>query len=111
MWDLIVLVSDHCLFFSLSSKLKLVSTNKKFYHFKHILSPQVNGSVHKLYGRWKDGLGFYVIFNSSSVISGRYVGDNERLCATKPRVRLKRSSSQAGLEPGTARSAGQCIIH
>ena len=31
-----------------------------------------------------------VLFNSISVISGRWVGDNERLYAMEPRLRLKR---------------------
>ena len=35
---------------------------------------------------------------------GRY---SERLCAMEPRLRLKRSSPQAGLELTTARSVGQ----
>ena len=43
-----------------------------------------------------DDLRFYVLFNSISVISGRWAGDNERLCAMEPRLRLKRSSPQAG---------------
>ena len=37
-----------------------------------------------------DDLRFYALFNSISVISGRWVGDNERLCATEPRVQLRR---------------------
>ena len=35
--------------------------------------------------------------------------DNERLCALEPCLRLKRSSPQTGLVPGTARS--DCNIH
>ena len=31
-------------------------------------------------GGWMDDLGFYVLFNSISVISGRCLDDNERLC-------------------------------
>ena len=60
---------------------------------------------------WMDGLRFYVDVNSISVISGRSVGDNKRLYAMEPRFCLKRSSPQVGLEPGSARSAGQCLIH
>ena len=30
---------------------------------------------------WMDDLQFYVLLNSISVISGRWVADNERLCA------------------------------
>ena len=32
-----------------------------------------------------DDLRFYVLFNSISVISGRWADDNERLCAMEPR--------------------------
>ena len=54
-----------------------------------------------------DDLPFYVHCNSISVISGGWVGDNERMCTTEPRLQMKRSLSQAELEDGTARSAGQ----
>ena len=37
-----------------------------------------------------DDLRFYVLFNSISVISGRCLDDNERLCAMKLRLRLRR---------------------
>ena len=37
--------------------------------------------------RWTDNLRFYVIFNSILVISR---GDNERLCAMEPPLRLER---------------------
>ena len=52
---------------------------------------------------WIDDLQFYVLLNSISVISGRWAGGNERLCAMEPRLRL----SRLGLERaflGTARS-------
>ena len=52
-------------------------------------------------------LRFYVLVSSISVISGRWLGNYERLCAKDPRLRLKKSMPQAGLEPGTARSADQ----
>ena len=51
---------------------------------------------------WIDDLRFKVIFNSISVLLGRLEGDNERLCAIKPRLRLERLPPRAGLEPGTA---------
>ena len=41
-----------------------------------------------------------VLFESISVISKRWVGDNESLCAVEPRLRMKRSPTKAGLEPG-----------
>ena len=37
-----------------------------------------------------DDLRFYVLFNNSSVISGRCLDDNERLCAMELRLRLRR---------------------
>ena len=58
-----------------------------------------------------DVLRFYVRFNSSSVISGRWADGIERLCAIEPRLRLKRSPPQAGLEPGTAGSKGKRLTH
>ena len=36
--------------------------------------------------RWMDGLLFYVLFNSISVISGKWEVDNERLCAMQLRL-------------------------
>ena len=33
---------------------------------------------------------FYALFNSISVISGRWAGDYEKLCAMEPRLRLTR---------------------
>ena len=61
--------------------------------------------------RWMDDLRFYVLFNSIRVISGRWVDDNERLCAMKPHLQLKRSSPQAGPELTTARLVGQRLTH
>ena len=52
-------------------------------------------------------LRFYLLLNSISVISGRRLGNNERLCAMEPRLRLKKFLPQAGLKPGTAKSADQ----
>ena len=39
---------------------------------------------------WMDDLQFYVLFNSISVISGRWADDNERLCAMEFRLWLSR---------------------
>ena len=50
-----------------------------------------------------DNLRFYGLVNSISVISGRWVADNEMLCAMQPRT--KRFQHPPSLEPGTARSA------
>ena len=46
-------------------------------------------------------LGFYVPYNSISVISGRWKGEHERLCAMKCCLCSGRISSQAGFEPAT----------
>ena len=55
---------------------------------------------------WMDDLRFYVIFNSISVISGRWLADNERICAIEPLLRSIRFPPQARLESGIARSVG-----
>ena len=34
--------------------------------------------------RWMNDLGFYVLFNSISVIPGQWADDNKRLCAMEP---------------------------
>ena len=52
-----------------------------------------------------DDLPFYFLFNSISVISGRWLDDNERLWAMEPCLWLERFPPQAGIEPRTARSA------
>ena len=58
-----------------------------------------------------DDLRYNVLFNSISVISGRWADDNERLCAMEPCLRLKKSSPPADIELGTARSVGQRLTH
>ena len=59
-------------------------------------------------GAW---LAILRIFNSISVISGRWTGDNEKLCAMEPCLRLERSPPRAGLEPRTAPSIGQGLTY
>ena len=39
---------------------------------------------------------FYVFFNNITVTSGRWTDDNERLCAMKRRLRLRRFRSKRG---------------
>ena len=53
---------------------------------------------------WMNGLQFYDLFNSISVILGRWMGDNEGLCAMESRFRLKIFSPQERLIHGSARS-------
>ena len=48
-----------------------------------------------------NGLRFYVLFNSISVISGRWKGYNERLCATEPRLWLKGCPPRADIDEQT----------
>ena len=50
------------------------------------------------YNRLMDVLRFYVLFNSMSVISGQWADENERLCAMKLRLRLRRFRSGLELE-------------
>ena len=56
-------------------------------------------------------LRFYALFNIGIKHGFPYINDcqlvcdNKKLYAVEPRLRLERSSPQAGLEPGTARSA------
>ena len=47
------------------------------------------------------GQGFYVPFNSISVISGRWKGEHERLCAMKHRLDSGRIWPPAGFESAT----------
>ena len=46
-------------------------------------------------------------FNSISIILGRWVGNNEKLCAVEPRLWFKRLPPPTCLQHGTAKSAGQ----
>ena len=62
--------------------------------------------------RQMDDLGFTSFFKGNSAISGQWTVDNERLCAMEFRgLRSKRSSSQAGLEPRTARAVGKRLTY
>ena len=45
-------------------------------------------------------LGFYVSFNSTSVISEGWMGEHERVCAMKRLLGSERISPAAGFEPG-----------
>ena len=47
-----------------------------------------------------DDLRFYVLFNSISVISGRWAVGNERLCAVDPSLWLIRFCLERGSIPG-----------
>ena len=47
-----------------------------------------------------DDLLFYILFNSISVISGRFEIDNERLCAMEPCLRLAKFRLERGSNAG-----------
>ena len=49
---------------------------------------------------WMDDLRFYVLFNSISVISGRWADDNEWLCVMGRRLRLRKFRLERGSNPG-----------
>ena len=71
-----------------------------------ICGPNIQGSFSQM-----DDFRFYVLLNSISAISVRWSNENEKLCTMDPRLWLKRSLPQAGLEPTTARSVGQRLTH
>ena len=48
---------------------------------------------------WMNDLRFYVLFNSTSVISGRWAGDNEMLCVMEPRLRFGRFGLEQDSNP------------
>ena len=61
---------------------------------------------------WMDGClacDLIPFLNSISVISGQWVGGNERLCEMQPQSQLKIYLPRVGLEPGTASSTGQLL--
>ena len=45
-------------------------------------------SIYTECSKWMDDFRFYVLFIRISVISGQWPGDNERLCAIEPHLRL-----------------------
>ena len=58
-----------------------------------------------------DDLRFYVLFNSIAVISGTYNRLIMKGYVQGTPFTVKKVSPQAGLELGTARSAGQPLTH
>ena len=55
----------------------------------HNIILRLQYTINNLEG-WMADLRFYVLFNSISVISGRRLDDNERLCAMELHLRLRR---------------------
>ena len=71
----------------MNNLLRLLKTNRFYFMLRfywlfneHILLRTYETKTY-LSNRWLDDLRFYVLFNSISVISGRFLDDNERLCA------------------------------
>ena len=67
------------------------------------MSPASHFSVRRMYKQslgkvlgWMDDLRFYVFFNIFSVISGLWPDDDERLCAMKPRLHLRKFGFERG---------------
>ena len=60
---------------------------------------------------WMDDLWFYVLFDSISIISRKWLDDNGRLSAMEPCLPLERLLPRAGLEPRVAGSIGQCLTY
>ena len=58
----------------------------------------------------EDDLRFYTLFNSVSVISGRWEVDNERLCNGAP-FTVEKIRSASGDRTRSARSEGQRLNH
>ena len=56
----------------------------------------VLAAIASFISKWMDDLRFYVLFNSISVISGRWEVDNERQCAMEPCLRLRRFRLEQG---------------
>ena len=64
-----------------SSQFTLHSFLKRYFIFKRQLKCHF-----KVHNSWMDDLRFHIQFNSISVISGRWKGEHERLCAMKRRL-------------------------
>ena len=93
------------------NRIKFGLVGKKIYGIDRDRACQHNRAPLKTDGWMVDYLWLNVLFNSISLILGRWLGDNEKLCAMEPRLRLERFPSQAGLEPGTARSVAQLLTY
>ena len=59
---------------------------------------------------WVDDLQFYILFNSISVVSETWEGDNEMLCAMETSLRFKRFMPPK-TELRTVRLASQPLTH
>ena len=63
------------------------------------MEPTPNFTVGTIDG-WMDDLRFYVLFNSISVISGRCLGDNERLLCNGTSFTVEKISPRVRVELG-----------
>ena len=75
----------HQVLFSLKNNEKVFKTSAAFV----IGSLRVNCKLVE-FEEWMDDLQFYILFNTVTVISGRWDNDYERLCAMELRLRLGR---------------------
>ena len=82
-----------------TSQFTLHSFLKRYFIFKRQLKCHF-----KVHNSWMDDLRFHRQFNSISVISGRWKGEHERLCAMKRRLGKDRILRPAWFEPETPRS-------
>ena len=96
--------------FNIISVNKIVGLNYKLTYHWVTAAPTVYG--------WMDELGFYIPFNSSSVISRQWKGEHERLCAMKCRLGSGRIPPPAGFKPatpwsevGSANLSGTWLLH
>ena len=102
----------HCLprqFFQ-KSHVQLTFATSQAFELKYFFKKSFwNQATWNLLNGWMDDLQFYVLFKSVWVISRQWAGNTGKLCAMEPCLWLIRS--QAGLEPGTARSVGQHLTY
>ena len=79
----------------------LKKTNAMVYMSAILWQATARGATISINMQLMDGwIRFYVPFNSISVISGRWKGEHERLCAMKCCLGSGRISPPAGFEPG-----------
>ena len=60
---------------------------------------------------WIDTWQCYANLTVFHLISRRLLGDHKRLCTVESGLRLERFPPTISLEPGTARSASECLTY
>ena len=80
--------------FSYISLYNFLNRNSPYFFETDLISLLTSVTLMRVHSDMTDGrmddLRFYVLSNSISVISGRCLDDNERLCAMELRLRLRR---------------------